>query len=197
MQEKNIQDLIHSLEIPIVRDLELENCWKYNMYSEELERTLSYYSKNSLFSTYLKEQISQLIHQQYLVIVGKTISVPVRSIYTTINEVSRNNVSRRKLKNISKNVGFDVYHIHFGQSSFQIENWANHAKKDNLHSQQNLNTELIYENLISSLSKKNKTGEWIVYSNQNDSIQFWCIWLHKINDNKLIDLILKSNIGNI
>ena len=103
--------------------------------------------------------------------------------------------SRGSLKHISKSLGFDVQHEHFAQSSCIETNWLNQLRKEGSVSKSS-KIETVYESLISSLSKKKKTGEWIVYSKNSSGTVFWCIWLHESGDEKLIELIktLKSDL---
>jgi len=105
-----------------------------------------------------------------------------------MGQVSKADTNRGILKNISRRVGFDVNHAHFAQSSCITENWANHARKTKLVDQP-LSRDIIYESLISPLTKKNKTGEWVVFSETDQGIKFWCIWLHEAGDDNLINLI--------
>lgn len=171
--------------IPIYRDIECEQKWNYDNYVAQIEEAIYYHCNNQFVSKYFKEQISQMIHQNYLIINNKPFSVPVRTIYEAMENVVKGRKSRGKLRNISDVLGFDVFHVHFGQSSFIVKNWINYIKKHN----SSLTKELLYENLISSLSKKDKTGEWLVYSKIDDRIKFWCIWLHESGDNELIKII--------
>lgn len=176
------------MTIPIYRDIECEQEWSYDDYTTQIEEALSYYCDNEYVSEYLKKQISQIIHQGYLIIYDKSFATPVRTIYEKMEGIVKGVKGRGKLKNISNVLGFDVFHVHFGESSCIVENWINYEKKTNSYDL-SFPKESIYESLISSLSKKDKTGEWLVYSKIDGKIKFWCIWFHESGDNELIKII--------
>jgi hypothetical protein len=111
-----------------------------------------------------------------------------RQLDQFMKSFSKVGASRGRLKKVSKRVGFEVSHVHFAQSSCIAENWVNHASKTKL-AKEALSSEVMYKSLISSLSKKNKTGEWLVFSKTDNGIKFWCIWLHQGGDNNLINVI--------
>ena len=184
----DLDKFIKLLDIPIYHDIESEQKWNYDNYAAQIEEALSYHCDNEYVSEYLKKQISQMIHQGYLIICDKPFSTPVRTIYEKMEAIVKGVKGRGKLKNISNILGFDVFHIHFGESSCIIENWVNYTKKTN-SCDLSFTKELIYESLISSLSKKNKTGELLVYSKIDGKIKFWCIWFHEAGDNQLVELI--------
>lgn len=186
-----MDELIRSLDVPICRDLDREQTWCFDEYSEQVNESLDFHCSEAITSDYLKNQISQMIHQGYVLFGDTTFATPVRNIYEVMEGVVNGSYGR-KLRNISNGIGFEVLHSHFGHSSCIIENWGNHAKKTCL-ANQSFTHEGVYENLISSLSKHIKTGEWLVYSKLDGGIKFWCIWLHPINDttsdNQLIKVI--------
>lgn len=184
----NIDQLIRSLDVPICRDLMREQSWCYDKYSDQVDEALDFHCDKASTSDYLKTQISQMIHQGYVLFGRNPFATPVRSIYETMGIVVNGADGRGKLKNVSNAVGFEVLHSHFGQSSCIIENWVNYARKTKLVNQ-SPSHEVVYENLISSLSKPNKTGEWLVYSKTDSGIKFWCIWLHIAGDDQLIKVI--------
>jgi len=183
----DLYKLAKSLNIPIYRDIECEQIWNYDDYSNQIEEALSFHCNKDFVSQYFKEQISQLIHQGYLLIHDKPIAVPVRTIYEVMENISEGKKEKKSLRNINNNVNFDVLHVHFGQSSFIIENWANYIKRNSVDL--NFTHESAYKSLMLSLSKKDKTGEWIVYSKDKGKIKFWCIWLHNAGDDNLIEII--------
>lgn len=187
-----MDELIRSLDVHICRDLDREQTWCYEEYSDQVNEVLGFHCSEAFTSDYLKNQISQMIHQGYVLFGDTPLATPVRSIYEVMEGIINGAHGRRKLSNISKGVGFDVFHSHFGHSSCIVENWVNHAKRTHL-ANHSLTHEVVYENLISSLSKRNKTGEWLIYSELDGGIKFWCVWLHPINyatsDNQLIKVI--------
>jgi hypothetical protein len=184
---------LSKLIIPIHRDIECEQKWSYDDYATQIEEILSYHCDNEYVSEYFKKQISQMIHQGYLIIYDKSFATPVRTIYEKMEAIVKGMKGRGKLKNISNILGFDVFHAHFGESSCIVENWINYEKKTN-SCDLSFSQDALYKSLISSLSKKDKTGEWIVYSEDKGKMKFWCIWLHKAGDDKLIEII-KSQLG--
>jgi len=133
----------------------------------------------------LKLQLSQLYHQGYVVIENIAVSVPVSSVLSVLENIGSIGNGRGKLRNISNQLGFDVMHTHFGQSSFIVENWANHARRTKLK-EKCLDIETMYQSLIESVSNDYKTGEWVVFSKLNGSITVWCLWLHKAGDEALV-----------
>jgi hypothetical protein len=180
--------LISSLDVQIVRDLEKESKWSYDENSDQILEATGYHGQGNFVSEYMLHQLSRMLYQGYLVINDLTFSSPIRSVYEVMEDVSKVDTSRELLKNISKQVGFNVSHTHFAQSSCITENWVNHAKKTKLANEP-LSSELMYKSLISSLSKINKTGEWVVFSETDSEIKFWCIWLHEAGDDNLINVI--------
>lgn len=174
--------------IPIFRDIECEQKWNYDNYVAQIEEALSYHFDNEYVSEYLKKQISQMIHQGYLIIYDKSFATPIRTIYEKMEGIVKGGKSRGKLKNISNILGFDIFHVHFGESSCIVVNWINYAKKTN-SCDLSFTKKSIYKSLISSISKKDKTGEWLVYSIIDGKIKFWCIWFHESGDNELIRII--------
>jgi len=179
-----MDEFIRSLDVPIVRDLEKESEWSYDKNSNQILEATGYHCKGDYISEYMLHQLSKMLYQGY----DLAFSAPIRSVYETMENVSKVGTSRGILNNISKQVGFEVNHIHFAQSSCMTENWVNHARKTRL-SEELLSNEVIYKSLVSSLSKKNKTGEWIVFSKADGMIKFWCVWLHKGGDDQLIEVI--------
>lgn len=179
---------IRSLDVQIRRDVERENNWCHEKYAGEVDGALEFHCNKATVSEYLKNQISQMIHQGYVLFGSNLFATPVRSIYETMRNVVNGDNGRGKLKRISNVVGYEVFHTHFAQSSCIIENWVNHARKAKLDHQP-FTHEVAYENLISSLSKPDKTGEWLVYSKTESGIKFWCIWLHLAGDDQLIKVI--------
>lgn len=190
-----MDELIRSLDAPIVRDLEKESKWSYIKNSNQIREAIDYHCKNDFISEYMLHQLSRLLYQGYIVINDLTFSSPIRSVYEVMEKVSREGTSRGVLKNISNKVGFEVSHVHFAQTSCIIENWVNYARKIKL-SEQSLSRENMYKSLFSSLEKPKKTGEWIVFSKTDGVIKFWCIWLHKGKDENLIDIINNNAYNN-
>ncbi|MBB1319937.1 hypothetical protein H5123_20185 [Shewanella sp. SR43-4] len=183
-----MDELIRSLDVPIIRNIESESKWSYEENSDQILEAINYHCQGNFVSEYMRHQLSRMLYQGYLVINDLTFASPIRSVYEVMEQVCKAGISRGILKNISKKVGFDVNHAHFAQSSCITENWVNHARKTKLASQP-LSSEVMYKSLISSLSKKNKTGEWVVYSQAGQEIKFWCIWLHEAGDDNLINVI--------
>ena len=186
--KKNLDNFIRSLDVPILRNVECEKEWCYDNYSDCVTEALAYHCSNSFVSEYLKFQISQIIHQGYVLFGETPFAVPVRVIYEAMERVVKGGDGRGRLKNISNSLETEVLHIHCGQSSCITENWVNHARKTKLTNQA-FTQDVVYKSLISSLSKPNKTGEWLVYSKSNNGIKFWCIWLHSAGDEQLIRII--------
>lgn len=184
----NMDELIRSLDVPVVRDLEKESQWSYGENSDQVREAIDYHCPTDFVSEYMLHQLSMMLYQGYLVVNCHTFSSPIRSVYEVMEAVSKLGASRGVLKNISKKVGFDVNHAHFSQSSCIAENWLNHARRTKLV-EESLSSEVMYKSLISSLSKKNKTGEWVVFSETDSGIKFWCIWLHQAGDDGLIGVI--------
>jgi len=183
-----IEKLIRSLDVLIVRNHELEDQWSYQNYSVQISEEIQYYCNEASVSEYMKHQISKIMHQGYVVIDTNPFASPVRSIYETMERVIKHDVCRGILKNVSGKVGFEVLHCHFAQSSCIIENWVNHAGRNKL-GKQGITAKSMYESLTSSLSKRKKTGEWIVYSKGKGIVRFWCVWLHDAGDEELIEVI--------
>ena len=183
-----MDELIRSLDVPIVRSLESESKWSYEENSGQILEAINYHCQGDIVSEYMQHQLSRMLYQGYLVVNDLTFASPIRSVYEVMEHVSKAGTSRGILKNISNRVGFDVNHAHFSQSSCITENWVNHARKTKLVDQP-LSSEIMYKSLISSLSKKNKTGEWVVFSQTDQGIKFWCIWLHEAGDDNLISVI--------
>ena len=183
-----MDELIRSLDIAIVRDFEIESKWSYDENSNQILEATGYHCQGSFVSEYMLHQLSRMLYQGYLVINDLTFSSPIRSVYEVMEEISKRGTSRGVLKNISKEVGFNVNHTHFAQELCITENWVNHARKTKL-ADEPLSSEVMYKSLISSLSKKNKTGEWVVFSETESGIKFWCIWLHEAGDDNLIKVI--------
>lgn len=184
----SMDKLIRSMYVPIIRNLEREKNWDHEKYSNQVDEALNHHCKKATVSEYFRNQLSKMIHQGYLCFGDYLFTSPVRSLYETMGAVVEGDEGRGKLTRITKAVGFEVLHIHFAQSSCIIENWVNHARQTALVNQP-FTHEVIYENLISSLSKIDKTGEWIVYSKTGGDIKFWCVWLHKAGDDQLIKII--------
>ncbi|MGP1832929.1 hypothetical protein ACTTBA_07595 [Shewanella frigidimarina] len=186
----SVEDIIKSVNVPINRDFALEAIWLYEDYSAKVDEALAYHCPNAMISFQMKQQISKLYHQGYVVIENQPIAVPVLSVFRELEIITSCNKGR-KLKNITKSVGFEVLHSHFGQSSFIVENWVNHAKSTKLK-EQKLSIENMYSSLLESVSKSKKTGEWVVYSRLNQTVQFWCLWLHEAGDEALIKILKNS-----
>ncbi|MEZ8402564.1 hypothetical protein AB4242_11555 [Vibrio splendidus] len=185
---KEFETIIKSINITPLRDESLEHSWSYESNVAEVNQMLSYNCPDSIFSEMFKVQLSQLLYQRYVVIENEPISVPISSLLQTLRCVEKGTKARGKLNSISDKVGFEVQHVHFGESSFITENWLNHARKTKL-GKQPLNIDSMYESLIESRSKPKKTGEWLVYSFQHGVIKFWCLWLHEAGDDKLVETI--------
>lgn len=183
-----MDDLIRSLDVPIIRNLSREKEWSYSNYTNQILEALKFHCEGSTVSDYMKHQISRIMHQGYVLINEITFSSPVRSIYESMEKIVSEDIYRGDLKHITEHVGFPVLHAHFAQSSCISENWKNYARQTNL-SQQAISVETMYESLISSLDKPKKTGEWIVFSKTDNGIVFWCLWLHSAGDEKLIEII--------
>ena len=187
-----MDEFIRSLDVPICRDLDREKSWCFDNYSKQINEALKFHCSKAAVSDYLKKQISQMMHQGYVVFGDTPFSTAVRNIYEAMEGVVNGDTGRGRLNNISNGVGFEVFHSHFGHSSCIVENWVNYARKTSLASQ-SYTCQGVYENLVASLSKSKKTGEWLVYSKFNNAIKFWCIWLHPVNksttDEQLIRLI--------
>ncbi|MEG3753581.1 hypothetical protein [Psychromonas arctica] len=186
----SIEGIIKSLNIPIRRDYDLENSWLYENYVARIDEALEYHCPNSTFSLSMKQQISKLYHQGYVVIENLPVAVPVHAVLRELEIIASSNKGR-KLKKITNGVGFEVLHSHFGQSSFIVENWANYVKNLKLDEQE-INVETMYSSLLESVSKPKKTGEWVVYSRLNQTVHFWCLWLHEAGNEALIKLLKNS-----
>ncbi len=184
----NINNLIRSLDVHVLRDEDLELHWNYADYEDKIEEALSYHCPNVSCSGWFKSQLSQLHHQGYIVIENLPLAVPISSIYHSLERIGEGGNRRGSLDKVSIRLGFPVSKVHFGQSSFITENWENYAKHTGLANQE-LNSEVLYESLIGSLSKQFKTGEWIVFSQDVSGIHIWCIWLHDAGDNALVNEI--------
>ncbi|HBC3451079.1 TPA: hypothetical protein KDY51_005003 [Vibrio parahaemolyticus] len=180
-----VEQIIRSTDVKVRRDIALESTWLYGDYEHMVEEALSFHCPTCNVSDLLKLQLSQLYHQGYVVIENIAVAVPVTSVLSVLERISDIGNGRGKLRNISDQVGFKVLHTHFGQSSFIVENWANHAKRTKLQDQ-NLNMETMYQSLIESISNDYKTGEWVVYSKHNGSITIWGLWLHEAGDDALV-----------
>jgi hypothetical protein len=148
---------------------------------------IDHYCSNAVVSFLMKQQISQLYHQGYVVIENQPIAVPVHSVLRDLEIIASCNKGR-KLKKITANMGFEVLHSYFGQSSFIVENWLNCANKTKL-CEQNINIESMYSSLLESVSKPKKTGEWVVYSRLNKKLHFFYLWTHKAGDEGLINIL--------
>ncbi|MCF7354443.1 hypothetical protein [Vibrio sp. CK2-1] len=180
-----IEQIIRATDVKIRRDIDLETTWSYSDYEHMVEEALSYHCPKYNISDLLKLQLSQLYHQGYVVIENIAVAVPVTSVLSVLERIGDIGNGRGKLRNISNKLGFKVLHTHFGQSSFIVENWTNHAKRTKLQDQ-SLDIETMYQSLMESVSSDYKTGEWIVYSKHNGSITLWCLWLHKAGDEALV-----------
>ncbi|MCZ4374289.1 hypothetical protein O4H50_21100 [Vibrio diazotrophicus] len=180
-----VEQIIRSTDVKVRRDTTLESTWLYGDYEHMVEEALSFHCPTCKVSDLLKLQISQLYHQGYVVIENIAVAVPVTSVLSVLDRISDIGNGRGKLRNISDQVGFKILHTHFGQSSFIVENWANHAKRTKLQDQ-DLDIETMYQSLIASVSNNYKTGEWVVYSKHNGSIIIWCLWLHEAGDEALV-----------
>ncbi|MEG3220253.1 hypothetical protein PD716_06390 [Vibrio gigantis] len=183
-----VEQIIRSTDVKVRRDLELESTWSYSDYEDRIEEALSVHCSNCNVSDLLKLQLSQLYHQGYAVIENNAVAVPVASVLSVLESITVASKGRGKLRHISNQLGFAVMHTHFGQSSFIVENWANHARRSKLRDK-SLNVETMYQSLMDSVSNNDKTGEWVVYSKHNGSITLWCLWLHKAGDEALVHQI--------
>ncbi len=183
-----LEQIIQKSNVIIRRDFERESSWRYIDYEQKVEEALNYHCPNFICSDLLKTQLSQLYHQSYVVINNTAIAVPVSSILRSLENIDPVKKGRGKLTNISKHLGFDVFHVHFGQSSFITENWFNYANRNNLKDKP-LTIENVYQSLVDSLSSKYRTGEWIVYSKNGGKITIWCLWLHGAGDAELVSEI--------
>jgi len=185
---EDMDRFIRSLDIISPRDIESEKSWSHEQYKEEVEEALSFHCENAGVSAYFKHQLSQLMHQGYILFGETTFSITVRSIYESMELVAKGSPCRGKLRNVSNAVGSEILHIHTGKSSGITENWVNYARKTKLK-EKPFTHETVYNNLISSLSKPNRTGEWVVYTKTGSEIKFLCVWLHNSGDEMLIETI--------
>ncbi|QDO82389.1 hypothetical protein FM037_02950 [Shewanella psychropiezotolerans] len=183
-----VEKIIQSVNISPRRDKQLELKWEYIDYAVQVDELLAYYCLEAVFCDLIKVQVSQLIHQGYVLIEGSPISVPLSALMNTLESIASGDKTERKLRHISKKIGFDIQHAHFSESSFIVENWLNYARNTNL-GKQPVTFENMYNSLIESTSKPNKTGEWVVYSNQKGFTKFWCLWLHQAGDDTLVENI--------
>ena len=127
-----VEQIIRSVDIKVRRDLELESVWSYSDYEHTVDEALNHHCPKIVVSDLLKLQLSQLYHQGYVVIENIAVAVPVLSVWSVLESISSVGNGRGKLRNISNQLGFDVMHTHFGQSSFIVENWSNHARRTKL-----------------------------------------------------------------
>jgi hypothetical protein len=107
----NMDELIRSLDVPIIRDIEREFKWSYEKNSDQILEAINYHCQGNFVSEYMRHQLSRMLYQGYLVINELAFASPIRSVYEVMEQVSKASTSRGILNNISKRVGFDVKKI--------------------------------------------------------------------------------------
>ena len=183
-----IYDYIRSWDVEVRRDHQWESQWSYEGYADQVNEALRHHVGKAFVSEYMKCQISRAMHQGYWAINDMAFASPVRIAFEAMENILDGGKHRGRLSSVSKELGFDVFHAHFAQSSCITQNWLNHASRTKLQETE-LTAEALHYSLMSSVSSKKRTGEWVVFSRNGDAFQFWCVWLHEAGDSDLVKVI--------
>ena len=98
-----MDELIRSLDVEIIRDLESESSWSYEENSEQILEAINYHCPGSFVSQYMLHQLSRMLYQGYIVINDLIFSSPIRSVYEVMEKISKTGASRGAL-NLNKSV---------------------------------------------------------------------------------------------
>ena len=184
----DVYDLIRYWDVELRRDQKRESQWTYESYSDQVEEALKHHAGEAFVSEHMKHQISRAMHQGYWTVNDIAFASPVRIALEAMERIIKGGGHGRRLRSVSRELGFDVLHAHSFQSSCITQNWLNHASRTALH-ETKLTAEAMHQSLMSSVSSKKRTGEWVVFSRNGDSVQFWCVWLHEAGDSDLVEVI--------
>lgn len=187
----DVYDVIKASNVEVRRDLQREAQWTHDSYVDQVDEALNHHVGEAFVSPYMRAQISKAMHQGYWVVNDIPFACPVRSVFEVMERVVGGGQHRGLLNSVSRRAGFDVLHAHCGQSSCITENWEKHAHRAKLHENEP-NAESMYRSLLSSVSSSSRTGEWVVFSKDDNGFQFWCVWLHRAGDSDLGKVIRKN-----
>jgi hypothetical protein len=173
-----------------------------NAYDKQVTEELDHHTKQHSYSALFKNQIIDLYGQGFVNICGLKHPYEFPDISNIIDGIVQGRVKPKPFNRKSSCLyGKDIYHSHHSQSFYIEKNQSIYFQRKYKNDEQiikelkkiqkerpeikNAVPILMTRNLLESINRRDKTGEWIVYQKKNDKIHFLCLHVHDNEENRI------------